>query len=99
MPVLRPKQSDRSGGDVVLAAGDVDVDRARLAERDHARVEPVDQRPQGQEIQLARILANRSNRSWIVRSLQWSVVSETGSRLSPALSRSMAHRSQLATFT
>ena len=60
MPVFRPKQSDRFGGDVVLAAGDVDLERPRLAERDHARIEPVDQRAQGQEIQLARILANRS---------------------------------------
>ena len=44
------------GGDVVLAAGDVDVERARLAERDHPRIEPVDERPQRQKIELGRFL-------------------------------------------
>ena len=42
------------GGDVVFAAGDVDLDRAGLAERHHAGIEPVYQRPQGEEIQLMR---------------------------------------------
>ena len=47
------------GGDVVLAAGDVDVERARLAERDDAGVEPVDQAPEGEEVELAGVGADR----------------------------------------
>ena len=51
------------GGDVVFAAGDVDVERAGLAKGDHARIEPVDQRPEGEEVEFARIFANIANRS------------------------------------
>ena len=54
---LQSEAVGQAGGDVVFAAGDVDLERARLAERDHARVEPVHERTERQEIELAGILA------------------------------------------
>ena len=51
MPVFSRKQSDEVGGDVEFAAADVDVAVGGLAERDDARIEAMDQRAQGQEIQ------------------------------------------------
>jgi hypothetical protein len=41
------------GGAVEFAAADVDVAVRRLAERDDARIKPVNQRAEGQEIQRA----------------------------------------------
>src|SRR5207249_1425386 len=46
------------GDHIVLAAGDVDVERAGLAEGNYAGVDPVDECPEGEEIQSARILAD-----------------------------------------
>ena len=47
--------------DVVFAAGDVNVDRPRLPERNHARVEPMHERTERQEIELAGIFPNRES--------------------------------------
>jgi len=41
------------GGAIEFAAADVDVAVRRLAKRDDARIKPVDQRAEGQEIQRA----------------------------------------------
>jgi hypothetical protein len=53
MPVFRRKQSDRLAATIELAAADVDVALGRLAERDDARIQAVDERAEGQEIQRA----------------------------------------------
>ena len=45
------------GGDVVLAAGHVDVEAAGLAERDDAGVEPVDEGPEGEEVEGGGVFA------------------------------------------
>ena len=47
------------GGNVVLAAGDMNLDRTRFAKRDYTRVEPVHERAQGEKIQGTSIAANR----------------------------------------
>src|SRR5262249_28873536 len=44
--------------DVVLPAGDVDVEATRLAKRRGAGIEAVNERPEGEEIEGARIRAN-----------------------------------------
>ena len=55
MPVFRPKQSARLAATVELAAADVDVALVRLAERDDAGVQAMDQGAEGQEIERARL--------------------------------------------
>ncbi len=57
-PGPEPEAIRKVRGHVVLAAGDVDLDRARLPERDHAGIEPGDQRAQREEVELTRILAH-----------------------------------------
>ena len=47
------------GGDVVFAAGDVDVERARLAKRNDARIEPMHEGAEGEEVEIAGIGADR----------------------------------------
>ena len=54
MPVRKSEAVGEVGGDVVFAAGDVDLDGACLAEGDNAGIEPVYQRTEGQEVQLMR---------------------------------------------
>ncbi len=49
------------GGHVVFAAGDVNVDRSCLAERNHARVEPMHERAQREEVELTGIFAYRKS--------------------------------------
>ena len=46
------------GGDVVLAARDVDLNRPRFAKRDDPRIEPMHQGAQGQEVQFAGVAPN-----------------------------------------
>ena len=53
MPVCRRKQSARLAATVELAAADVDLALGRLAERDDARVEAMDQGAEGHEVQRA----------------------------------------------
>ena len=53
MPVLQAEAVGQVGGDVELAAADVDVAVRRLAERDDAGIEPMDQRAEGHKIQRA----------------------------------------------
>ena len=53
MPVSHAKAVRQVGGDVELAAADVDLAAVRLAERDDPRVQPVDQGAQGHEVQRA----------------------------------------------
>ena len=54
---LQAEAVGQARGDVVLAAGDVNIDLARLAEWDDARIEAMNERSQGKKIQSARIAA------------------------------------------
>ena len=53
MPVLRRKQSERFAAHVEFAAADVDVAVCRLAKRDDAGVEAMDERAEREKIQRA----------------------------------------------
>ena len=55
---LEAKAVGEVGGHVVLAAGDVDVQRAGLAERHHAGVEAMDQSAQGDQVEGAGVGAD-----------------------------------------
>ena len=68
-PVLQAEAIGEVRGDVVLAAGDVDVERAGLAERDDARVEAVDEGAEREEVEVAgvgtdREVAHRESLGW-----------------------------------
>ena len=55
---LEPEAIREVRGDVVLPPRDMDLDRARLPERDHSGVESVDKRPEGEKVELAGIRAH-----------------------------------------
>ena len=54
----QPEAIRQAGGDVVLAAGDMHLERTRLAERHHARIESVNERPQREKVELAGIFTH-----------------------------------------
>ena len=58
---LQSEAVREAGGHVVFAAGDVNLERPRFPERNHAGVEPVHECAQGQEIELAGIFAYRES--------------------------------------
>ncbi len=54
------------GGDVELPAADVDLALSRLAERDDARIKPMDQSAEGQEVQRASLKDVQATHSDVV---------------------------------